>query len=79
MFPNSHPCMKKIIHSIKIQKAIIVGFVMLSVNFIYTGEMIVYNEPVRPKGQTDVLLLKYDLLPVVRVGYMGIGMSGRIQ
>ncbi|MDR1680246.1 MAG: Gfo/Idh/MocA family oxidoreductase [Prevotellaceae bacterium] len=32
--------------------------------------------PVRPAGQTDVLQLRCDPLPVVRVGFIGLGMRG---
>lgn len=32
--------------------------------------------PVRPKGQKDVLALKHDPIPVVRVGFIGLGMRG---
>lgn len=67
---------KRIIKFMTLRLAIIVGFVMLYGNFIYAGEMIICKEPVRPKGQTDVLLLKCDPIPVVWVGFIGIGMRG---
>lgn len=33
-------------------------------------------EPVRPEGQTDVIALKCDPIPTVRVAFIGLGMRG---
>ncbi|MEG2239482.1 MAG: Gfo/Idh/MocA family oxidoreductase [Alistipes sp.] len=38
--------------------------------------MIVFNEPARAKGQQSVLRLAVDPIPVVRVGFVGLGMRG---
>lgn len=67
---------KEIIKIITLRLIIIVGVILFSGNFIFAGEMIVYNEPVRPKEQKDVLLLQCEPIPVVRVGFIGIGMRG---
>jgi hypothetical protein len=40
------------------------------------GNVITVAEPARPAGQTDVLLLRCDPIPVVRVGFIGLGMRG---
>ena len=43
-----------------------------------TGEcqLITVAEPARPDGQTDVLQLRCDPIPVVRIGFIGMGMRG---
>jgi len=41
-----------------------------------TTQMIEMPAPPRPAGQTDVLELKTDPLPVVRVAFIGLGMRG---
>ena len=38
--------------------------------------MIEFPEPARAKGQTDVLQLRCDPIPVVRVAFIGLGMRG---
>jgi len=38
---------------------------------------IVFAEPARAAGQQDVLQLRCDPLPVVRVAFVGLGMRGR--
>jgi hypothetical protein len=40
------------------------------------NRLIVFKEPQRPAGQTDVLELRCDPIPVVRVGFIGIGQRG---
>ncbi len=39
-------------------------------------QAITLKEPVRPAGQEDVLLLKCDPIPTVRVAFIGLGMRG---
>ncbi len=41
-----------------------------------TPEVITLEEPAREAGQTDVLQLRCDPIPTVRVGFIGIGMRG---
>jgi len=41
-----------------------------------TAQMIETPTPQRPAGQTDVLELKTDPIPVVRIAYIGLGMRG---
>jgi len=41
-----------------------------------TAQMIETPAPTRPAGQTDVLELKTDPVPVVRVAFIGLGMRG---
>lgn len=38
--------------------------------------LIPVETPARPKGQKDVLQLRHDPIPVVRVGFIGLGMRG---
>lgn len=42
-----------------------------------TDKVIRTNIPERPAGQQDVLLLKHDPIPTVRVGFIGLGMRGK--
>lgn len=55
---------------------LIAGLIFISGNYISAREIITIKEPVRPEGQTGVLLLRCDPIPVVRVGFIGIGMRG---
>ncbi|MGL4326782.1 MAG: Gfo/Idh/MocA family protein, partial [Tannerellaceae bacterium] len=41
-----------------------------------TSRMIKTTTPERPAGQTDVVQLAVDPIPVVRVGFIGLGMRG---
>ncbi|MCK9506896.1 MAG: Gfo/Idh/MocA family oxidoreductase [Pigmentiphaga sp.] len=41
-----------------------------------SSDMITLKTPQRPTGQTDVLELRCDPIPIVRVGFIGIGMRG---
>jgi predicted dehydrogenase len=47
-----------------------------STNNNYNDKLIRTPAPVRPAGQTDVLQLKCDPIPVVRVAFIGLGMRG---
>lgn len=38
--------------------------------------VIVFDEPARAEGQHSVLRLTVDPIPVVRVGFIGLGMRG---
>jgi hypothetical protein len=40
------------------------------------SNIIAVSEPVRPAGQTDVLQLRCDPIPTVRVAFIGLGMRG---
>ncbi len=42
-----------------------------------SSRMITLKTPERAEGQTDVLALTADPIPVVRVGFIGLGMRGR--
>lgn len=69
--------MKKYVLSfVKVNLMLIAGLIYLSGNNISASEIISFKEPLRPAGQTDVLLLQCDPIPVVRVGFIGIGMRG---
>ena len=45
-------------------------------NYIVTDNMIVFDEPERIEGQKSVLQLAVDPIPVVRIGFIGLGMRG---
>jgi len=49
---------------------------LLSCNKSATTQMIETATPPRPAGQTDVLELKTDPIPVVRIAFIGLGMRG---
>ena len=49
---------------------------LLSCNKSATTKMIETSAPQRPAGQTDVLELKTDPIPVVRIAFIGLGMRG---
>ncbi|WP_239056713.1 MULTISPECIES: Gfo/Idh/MocA family oxidoreductase [unclassified Parabacteroides] len=49
---------------------------LLFVSTHVAGQMIKTPVPVRPAGQTDVLKLKTDPIPTVRVAFIGLGMRG---
>ena len=40
------------------------------------GKDAISTEPPRPSGQTDVIALRCEPIPVVRVGFIGLGMRG---
>jgi hypothetical protein len=42
----------------------------------HSNKMIILNEPPRSTGQTDVIELRCEPIPVVRVGFIGIGKRG---
>lgn len=44
--------------------------------YTVTDGVIVFDEPVRAEGQQSVLRLAVDPMPVVRVGFIGLGMRG---
>jgi predicted dehydrogenase len=41
-----------------------------------TSNLITIKEPARPAGQTDVLALRCDPIPTVRIAFIGLGMRG---
>ena len=45
-------------------------------NYVVTDNMIVFDEPERIEGQESVLQLAVDPIPVVRIGFIGLGMRG---
>lgn len=47
-----------------------------SLDYIIDNGMIVFDEPSRAQGQESVLGLKVAPIPVVRVGFVGLGMRG---
>jgi len=49
---------------------------LVSCNKGVTTQMIETPAPPRPAGQTDVLELKTDPIPVVRIAFIGLGMRG---
>lgn len=55
---------------------LIFSLFLISVQILPAQGIIKSNTPKRPTGQTDVLGLKCDPIPTVRVGFIGIGMRG---
>lgn len=58
-----------------------ISFLLLSIFFIgslsvWSQQVIKTPAPVRPAGQTDVLELRTDPLPTVRIAFIGLGMRG---
>ena len=45
-------------------------------NYVIKDNMIEFNEPERAEGQKSVLQLAVDPIPVVRMGFIGLGMRG---
>ena len=45
-------------------------------NYVIKDNMIVFDEPERVEGQKSVLQLAVDPIPVVRMGFIGLGMRG---
>ena len=45
-------------------------------NYVIKDNMIVFDEPERIDGQKSVLQLAVDPIPVVRIGFIGLGMRG---
>ncbi len=56
--------------------AVITGGCCNNNNNVAESNIIKTVTPERPAGQTDVLELKCDPIPVVRVGFIGLGMRG---
>ena len=46
------------------------------VGYKFDGNMIVFDEPARAAGQESMLAFAADPIPVVRVGFIGLGMRG---
>lgn len=42
-----------------------------------TSELFKFTTPPRPEGQTNVLKLKCDPIPIVRIAFIGLGMRGK--
>ncbi len=49
---------------------------LLNTASVWSQQIMKTPIPVRPAGQTDVLLLKADPIPTVRVAFIGMGMRG---
>ncbi len=45
-------------------------------NYVVKDNMIIFSEPERVEGQKSVLQLAVDPIPVVRMGFIGLGMRG---
>ena len=45
-------------------------------NYVIKDNMIEFDEPERAEGQKSVLQLAVDPIPVVRMGFIGLGMRG---
>ena len=45
-------------------------------NYVVKDNMIIFTEPERVEGQKSVLQLAVDPIPVVRMGFIGLGMRG---
>jgi len=58
-------------------KLLLLGILMLICSGIFSQGTMKTPVPPRPSGQTDVLELKCDPIPTVRVGFIGLGMRGK--